>query len=177
MAIRVVRLTSHDVERFREIRLEGLRSDPNGFRYSERDDAAIATSVWATRLDQDFVVAAVDDGNDEMLGVGGFGRFSGAKLSHKGLIWGMYVRSSARGSGASNAIMEGLIAHARSEVRQLQLTVMADNDRARRFYERHGFVAYGLEPQAVRQGDDYRDELSMWLSFEVTAEHKRQRLD
>jgi hypothetical protein len=31
------------------------------------------------------------------------------------------------------------------------------------FYERHGFVAYATEPDAVQQGDEYRDELSMWL--------------
>jgi RimJ/RimL family protein N-acetyltransferase len=163
MTIRVVRLTSADVESFREVRLQGLRESPVGFRYSEAEDAAIATSVWAARLDQDFVVAAQREGSDEILGVGGFSRFAGEKLGHKGLIWGMYVRGAARGTGASDAIMDALIAHARAHVRQLQLTVMADNPRARAFYERHGFVPYATEPDAVRQGDEYRDELSMWL--------------
>jgi RimJ/RimL family protein N-acetyltransferase len=165
MTIRVVRLASADVGRFREVRLAGLRGDPSGFRYSEAEDAAIGTHVWAARLDSDFVVAAQREGCDEILGVGGFSRISGDKLSHKGLIWGMYVRPAARGSGASDAIMEALIAHARGHVRQLQLTVMADNARALAFYERHGFVLYATEPEAVRQGDDYRDELSMWLPF------------
>jgi RimJ/RimL family protein N-acetyltransferase len=163
MAIRVVRLTSADVERFRQVRVEGLRSDPIGFRYSEAEDAAVGTAVWAARLDLDFVVAALREGSDEILGVGGFSRLAGDKLSHKGLIWGMYVRAASRGTGASDAILEALIAHARLHVRQLQLTVIADNARARMFYERHGFVAYATEPDAVQQGDEYRDELSMWL--------------
>jgi RimJ/RimL family protein N-acetyltransferase len=166
MSIRVVRLTSADVARFREARLEGLRSDPIGFRYSEAEDAAIASDVWAARLDRDFVIAALRDESDTIAGVGGYSRFAGDKLSHKGLIWGMFVRSEARGSGAADAIMEALVAHARLEVRQLQLTVMADNARARRFYERHGFAAYATEPEAVRQGDEYRDEISMWLPLE-----------
>jgi len=91
MAIRVVRLTSADVERFRQVRLEGLRSDPIGFRYSEAEDAAVGTAVWSARLDLDFVVAALREGSDEILGVG------------------------------------------------------------------------ATEPEAVQQGDEYRDELSMWL--------------
>lgn len=165
MSIRVVRLTPADVVRFRDVRLEGLRSDPIGFRYSEAEDAAVEIDVWTARLERDFVVAAMREGSDEIAGVGGYSRFAGDKLSHKGLVWGMYVRAGSRGSGAADAIMEALVAHARHEVRQLQLTVMADNARARRFYERHGFVAYAIEPEAVRQGGEYRDEISMWLSF------------
>ena len=49
MAIRVVRLTSADVERFRQVRLEGLRSDPIGFRYSEAEDAAVGTAAEERR--------------------------------------------------------------------------------------------------------------------------------
>lgn len=163
--IKIVRLTSADVARFRTVRFEGLRSDPSGFRYSEAEDELIDPSTWAARLDRDFVVGA--EQNSEIIGVGGFSRFAGEKLDHKGLIWGMYVRSDARGTGAADAIMRALIAHARGQVRQLQLTVMADNARARAFYARHGFVHYATEPQAVRQEDAYRDEASMWLSFAV----------
>lgn len=161
--MQIRRLTSADVERYRVVRLEGLRSDPSTFRYSETEDEAIPASTWAARLERDFVVASEQDG--EILGVGGFARSAGEKLAHKGLIWGMYVRESARGTGAADAIMRALINHARAHVRQLQLTVMADNARARAFYERHGFVHYATEPQAVKQGDEYRDEASMWLFF------------
>jgi hypothetical protein len=31
------------------------------------------------------------------------------------------------------------------------------------YYERHGFQLYGIEPRAVRQGGDLRDEALMWL--------------
>jgi ribosomal protein S18 acetylase RimI-like enzyme len=159
----IVRLMSADVERFRAVRLEGLRSDPSGFRFSEAEDDAIGTSAWAARLDRDYVVAVEQEG--KILGVGGFTRFVGDKVAHKGLIWGMYVRSAARGSGAADAIMNALVAHARAHVRQLLLTVMSNNARARAFYERHGFVRYATEPQSVKQGDEYCNEDSMWLSF------------
>lgn len=161
--IRIVRLTPADAERYRAVRLEGLRGDPSGFRYSEAEDERIEASNWSARLAREFVVGAEQDG--ELVGVGGFSRFAGEKLDHKGLIWGMYVRPHARGTGAADAIMRALIAHARERVRQLQLTVMADNARARAFYERHGFEHYATEPEAVRRGDAYVDEALMWLSF------------
>ena len=159
--MQIVRLTSADVERFRAVRLEGLRNDPDGFRYGVREDEAVGTGAWAARLDREVVMAAEDNG--EILGVGGFSRFAGEKLEHKGLIWGMYVRAAARGTGVADAILRALIEHARGRVRQLQLTVMSSNARARAFYERHGFVLFATEPQAVRQGSEYRDECSMWL--------------
>lgn len=159
--VQVVRLTSADVERFRAVRLEGLRGDPDGFRYSEAEDESIPADVWAARLDREFVVGA--ERGSQLLGVGGVSRLEGDKLRHKGLIWGMYVRRAVRGTGVADAIMRALIDHARGEVRQLQLTVMASNTRARAFYERHGFVHYATEPQAVRLGSEYRDESSMWL--------------
>jgi ribosomal protein S18 acetylase RimI-like enzyme len=159
----IVRLSAADVERFRAVRLEGLRSDPDGFRYTVAEDEAMSSGVWAERLDRDFVVAVEQDG--QILGLGGFSQLMGEKLDHKGLIWGMYVRARARGTGAADALMGALIAHARGHVRQVQLTVLANNARARALYERHGFVHYATEPQAVRQGDEYYDEASMWLSF------------
>lgn len=39
---------------------------------------------------------------------------------------------------------------------------MADNLRARRLYERHGFELYGIEPESVRREDGFADEALMW---------------
>jgi ribosomal protein S18 acetylase RimI-like enzyme len=60
------------------------------------------------------------------------------------------------------AIVEALIAEAQGWVRSLHLTLVAHNTRAKILYESCGFGVYGREPQSVRQGDDYVDELLMW---------------
>jgi RimJ/RimL family protein N-acetyltransferase len=95
------------------------------------------------------------------VGIGGWTRFAGEKLRHKGLLWGMYVRPAARGTGAASAIVHAIEDDARRKVEMLLLTVAAPNERARRLYERHGFAAYGTEPRAVRAGDAYIDEVLM----------------
>jgi ribosomal protein S18 acetylase RimI-like enzyme len=94
-------------------------------------------------------------------GMAGFRVVDAAQLCHKGILGGMYVREALRGSGLADAIVEGLLAHARGRVEQVLLTVAADNGRAIRFYERQGFVAYGTKPRALKVGAHYLDELLM----------------
>lgn len=80
-----------------------------------------------------------------------------ASLQHKALLWGMYVRDSARGQGLADAIVSRLLEHARDRgVEIVQISVMADNARARRLYERCGFTTYGVEPCAVKVSDGER---------------------
>ena len=45
----------------------------------------------------------------------------------------------------------------------LTLTVTAGNASAVQLYERHGFVAYGTLPRAIKVGDEYHDKLHMAL--------------
>ncbi len=74
----------------------------------------------------------------------------------------MYVAPAARGTGAADAIMNALIDHAKGRMRHLQLTVMADNLRARAFYRRHEFETYATEPASVLRPNGYADESLMW---------------
>lgn len=143
-----------------EIRTEGLNGDPDSFRVTTADDQILGEAYWADRLGKDIVVGFERKGN--LLGVGGLQQFTGEKLAHKALIWGMYVRPTARGLGVADAIVNSLIELAPSGVRHLQLTVMAHNDRARGLYERHGFAVYSIEPSSVRIGDRFMDEALMW---------------
>jgi ribosomal protein S18 acetylase RimI-like enzyme len=160
MEIEIRCLAPADAAAFRALRIEGFAAHPLEFRYSPGDEEALALADAERRLAESFVAGAFAAG--ELVGIGGWTRFAGEKLRHKGLLWGMYLRPSARGSGAASAIVRAIEADARREVELLLLTVAAPNERARRLYERHGFVAYGTEPRAVRTGDGvYIDEVLM----------------
>jgi len=137
-----------------------LDGDPDSFRVTAADDQILGEAYWADRLGRDIVVGFEREGG--LLGIGGLQQFAGEKLAHKALIWGMYVRPKARGLGVAHAMVKALIELAPSGVRQLQLTVMAHNERARGLYERHGFAVYSIEPESVRLGDRSMDEALMW---------------
>jgi RimJ/RimL family protein N-acetyltransferase len=153
------RLASDDVAAFHALRLEGFTRHPLQFRYSPDDERGMSLDIVAERLASAYVVGAFADG--ALAGIGGFSRLTGEKLRHKGLLWGMYVRSEARGHGFADGIVRAIVEHAAGRVELLQLTVMADNARAIRLYERWGFTAYGTEPAAVKVGERYLDELLM----------------
>ncbi len=157
----IIRLTAEDAARFAVMRRAALVNDADNFRTSADDDAKVPLADWEQRLAREHVYAV--QRGDAWLAIGGLSRDTRAKLDHKGLIWGMYVAPEARGTGAADRLMEALLAAGKAlGLRQLQLTLMAANLRAKRLYERHGFVVYATEPASVRFGETYADEALMW---------------
>jgi ribosomal protein S18 acetylase RimI-like enzyme len=58
----------------------------------------------------------------------------------------LWVAESERGTGLADALLEGVLAHARAQALPLDrvlLDVDAENERAQAFYERHGFEPWG----------------------------------
>jgi RimJ/RimL family protein N-acetyltransferase len=158
MSISYHRLTPADAAIYRALRLEGLTLHPRDFRSSPEDEPPVA--VVSERLATNCFVGAFAD--DTLVGIGGLIRETRLKVRHKATLVGMYVTATARGHGIADAIIARLLDHARDDgVTLILLTVIAENARARRVYERCGFTVYGIEPIAVRFGDRYLDEALM----------------
>lgn len=59
----------------------------------------------------------------------------------------LYLDKAAQGSGIANAMMDFIFAEARARgAEALYLSVWVGNERAKRFYARHGFVEVGKNP-------------------------------
>ncbi|MFO1048272.1 MAG: GNAT family N-acetyltransferase [Geminicoccaceae bacterium] len=159
LAALVRRLVPEDASELRELRLEALRLHPGAFGSTHAVEAAEPVSAFAARIAGGCIFGGFIAGR--MRGMAGFSVVDAAQLRHKGVLGGMYVRESARGSGLADAIVRAVLTHAAARVEQVLLTVAADNGRAIRFYQRQGFVAYGTEPRALKVGARYLDELLM----------------
>lgn len=154
------RLGPADAAEFQALRTEGLTLNPLQFRIDPADEAHLTTEAIGARLADAFVVGAYRHGT--LVGVGGLSRDERRRLRHKALLWGMYVREGARGDGVADGIIERLLAEAHAMgASVVLLTVIADNPRARRVYERWGFRTYGIEPRAVRIDGRDVDEILM----------------
>jgi ribosomal protein S18 acetylase RimI-like enzyme len=103
---------------------------------------------------------------DELVGAAGFYRLEGAKTAHRGTIWGVYVQPQARKRGIARALMTEILGHARGQVTQVHLSVVTENEPARRLYEALGFMIYGTEPRSLRVEGHYLDEHLMVLRFD-----------
>jgi ribosomal protein S18 acetylase RimI-like enzyme len=152
-------LTPEDAALFREIRLEGLRDDPDAFASIFEEESEKKLSFFSDRLAEAAVFGAFR--GPDLWGVAGFYVQPGPKHRHKGMLWGMYVRPQARGSGVGAILVEAVIDHARAHVELIQLRVISDNPAARRLYERFGFAEYGLEKRAAKYRGHYHDDVLM----------------
>jgi RimJ/RimL family protein N-acetyltransferase len=159
------RLEADDAAIYREMRLEGLKAHPDSFGTSWEDEIEKPDAWWAGRLQTNTVFGGWI-GTSPLLGVAGFHVPEATKQRHKGVLWGMYVRPDARGTGLAASLLQHVIAHARPLVEEIRLTVMASNAAAHRLYSSAGFQPYGLERRALKVGDDYYDDMLMALPLQ-----------
>ena len=157
--IEVRRLLPMDAALYRDIRLEALRLSPEAFGSSFEAEHAKALTWFADRLESSVVFGAFDGAN--LVGTAGFFIRQGRKESHKGTLWGMYVRRGARKAGVGKQLAKAVIDHARQHVELIQLTVVSGNEPARRLYDSLGFTEYGIEKNSLKQDGHYWDEVLM----------------
>jgi ribosomal protein S18 acetylase RimI-like enzyme len=161
--IQIRQLTLADAHSFRELRLEGLRLNPEAFGSTydfEKDQPLERYTGWLTNST---VFGAYQ--NSELIGTASFTQLSGLKDSHKGWLCAMYVRPTHRRSGAGRQLVQAIIDHARPKVEQVQLAVVSTNQAAPRLYHSLGFQQYGLEKNALKHNNQYSDEILMALDL------------
>lgn len=156
------RLTDADAEAFRQVRLHGLKEAPEAFGADYESSSMLPLEHFASRMKNQvdyFVIGAFVE--RKLVGVGGFYREDGAKMRHKGTIWGVYVMPEHRSGGLGRKLIGEIIANAvmAPDIQQINITVTAANERARQLYRSMGFEPWGLERRALWiDGIFYDDE-------------------
>lgn len=155
------RLTTQDLPAYQALMIAGLRAYPDRFRLTE-DDLHAEPPPLDGEADG-FTIVAERDGS--LLGSVSVRREHRAKCRHKALLYRMYVDAAAAGAGVGRQLLAEAVRQARriDGLRHLNLTVLADNERAIELYGRSGFERFAVEPDAVFAAGRYRDELQMKL--------------
>ncbi|MFB5192162.1 GNAT family N-acetyltransferase [Alicyclobacillus fastidiosus] len=157
-----------DAPVYKEVRLRALKNDPGSFGSTYEQEATRPLENFAERIrhtkDQ-FTLGCFDDSNT-LVGIVNFARENRLKTAHKGNIYGMYIEPQFRGRGLGKALLLALIERATKEyegLEQIHLTVVSNNDLAKRLYASLGFEVYGVEPHALKFDGHYFDEDLMVL--------------
>ena len=150
-------LTPEDWRRWRDVRLEALQADPVAFTGSPEQKGARSEADWCNELTKN-TIFVWRDADGTIGGTLGFYALPNPKVSHRGHLWGMYVRDNYRRRGIASQLMEAAIAHARSHVQQLHLAVDSEYEGAKALYEKFGFIQYGHDPRSLKVGEHYYDE-------------------
>ena len=161
-------LHAGDAAAFHALRLEALLDMPEAFVTSHEEEKDLPLAEVARRIEPrpgHAVIGAFDGG--ALVGVVGLAREAKLKTRHKAVVWGMAVAPPARGRGVARGLMRAVLALARETegVAKLVLSVDAANVAAIALYESLGFVVFGREQDAVRIGDDIRNDLQMSLAL------------
>ncbi|MCS3837585.1 RimJ/RimL family protein N-acetyltransferase [Pseudomonas sp. JAI111] len=154
---------SHALD-YRALMLEAYDLHPQAFTSSVRERATMPLSWWESRLTSklEMVFGAFEEG--ALVGIVGLAFEPRQKAWHKATLFGMYVSGKVRQRGLGYRLVQTALAEAQNHerLRLIQLTVTAGNEAAFNLYQRCGFIQYGLEPMAVRVGEDYFDKIHMW---------------
>ncbi|MDR6916257.1 RimJ/RimL family protein N-acetyltransferase [Pseudomonas sp. 3296] len=160
----IERLDASHALAYRELMLEAYDRHPQAFTSSVRERAALSLSWWEGRLTSklDVVFGAFEEGT--LAGIVGLAFEPREKARHKATLFGMYVSGTVRQRGLGSQLVQAALAEAQQHpgLKVIQLTVTAGNDAAFNLYQRCGFIQFGLEPLAVRVGEEYFDKIHMW---------------
>ena len=158
----IKQLTEDDWQQLRHIRLESLQDSPTNFGSSYDEEIQKSDEEWRSwpnRCDAFGVFL-----EDILIGSCRFSQEFGAKLSHKGNIYGMYIKPKYRGNGIAKMLIKAVIAHGKKQnCTQIHLTCVATNTAAINVYAKYGFKIYGIEPNAIKVDDKFYDEYLMVL--------------
>lgn len=170
----VRRLQPGDAIPYRELMLDAYARHPDAFTSSAAERSLLPLSWWEARLSAEPLAEEIVFGaftaEGALAGAAGLGFQKREKARHKAQLFGMVVVAQHRSSGIGAALVQAVLAAARSRpgVRLVQLTVTEGNDSARRLYERHGFVSFGVEPMAVAVAQGYVAKVHMWSDLRAT---------
>lgn len=159
LAVRTLRLAA------RTLRLAALRLFPDNFGSAWEEEAQQPFAFWENRLRGPArTLGAESDG--KLVGIASVSPNSRVKLAHTVEIGGFYVQPEFHRRGVGRALMQSVMELLRSNefptpVKFATLTVVADNEAARRLYESFGFGVCGKFEHQLCVGGIYHDELIM----------------
>ncbi|MEX0758618.1 MAG: GNAT family N-acetyltransferase [Tistlia sp.] len=154
MSAAIRRLGPDDWQAFRDVRLAGLRREPDNFGAFHEEEADRPEAFWRDWTERATVVGAFGE-SDALLGLAGIYLLPGRRMRHKAQLFGMYVAEPARGQGLGRRLCEAAIAAAKAlpGVTQVQAVVWIENRPACALYRSLGFLQWGLEPCGTRAAD------------------------
>jgi GNAT superfamily N-acetyltransferase len=131
-------------EALRQVRLAAMLDSPDAFASTYERELSFDEAAWQARVERSpwwLAVAA-----DRAIGL--IAAFTAEPDLDPGdrHVVSMWVEPAWRGEGIGDLLMDSLVAWALGDgARSLSLWVVTDNARARKFYERLGFVTTGQE--------------------------------
>jgi ribosomal protein S18 acetylase RimI-like enzyme len=126
-------LSPEDWERYRAIRLEALREEPQAFSSTYEQATTLPDEIWRDRLDKGLFSFAFD--GPDVVGL----MSAYAESAEIWCIVSAYVRSSHRNRGLGRALLRSILADLLPLQKRIVLDVYPDQKAATHLYQSEGF--------------------------------------
>lgn len=160
-----------DIERYRHLRLQGLKEHPDAFGETPEHFTSVASEALVERLKVSeklggFILVAQNH-EQKFVGTVGLAVTDSEKTAHRAILWGMYILPEARGAGLARFLVEECLIRAKAcpRLELVLLSVVTSNQAAFNLYKSSGFEVYGTDPSALKIGNRYFDEYLMVKSL------------
>ena len=157
--IQIEILGINELKDFRTIRLSALKNVPKMFGSTyvvEIDKPAI---FFENCLSSSTVFGAYH--KNKIIGIATFTQESGIKFSHKAYLSSIFIEPEFQGKRVASQLLKEILEYSKTKVEQILLTVADDNQPAIHLYKKLGFQTYGIESKALKDNEEYVDEILM----------------
>ena len=167
MQIIIRKLEPHESATYREIRLACLKNASAYFGSTYEEEAATPRLKFETFIENKstdhFIFGAFDD--DTLIGITGFKRMERERDRHRGEVVQVYVDASYRGQNVGETLIRRVLEQAFTleGIEQVQLSAIAQNEKAIKLYEKIGFRTFGIQAHYFKMGHTYTDQCFMQL--------------
>lgn len=146
---------------FRTIRLSALAKAPAMFGSTYDLEIVKPLSFFQSCLSNSTIFGVYH--KDRIIGLAALIQESGIKLAHKAVLCSVFIEPEFQSQGIATALLRAVIAYSHAQLEQVLLTVAAANQLAIKLYQKMGFEVYGVEKKALKNNNEYTDELLMKL--------------
>lgn len=152
-------------QKYREIRLEALKTNPLAFSNTYEDVIKFPDEKWRKQLKQSqkkagtFFLFAFD--GDKVIGMNGVYWNNKPVTKHIAEIFGVFVNPKYRGQGIGRRLMEDIIKEIKKnpQFTKIKLGVNIKNAPAMKLYKSCGLKVVGRLEKELKFGKKYYDEL------------------
>ncbi|MHA2362391.1 MAG: N-acetyltransferase family protein [Candidatus Hodarchaeales archaeon] len=161
MEIEITTLLADYWEKFKTIRLEGLKNDPIAFGSSYEEEIRFPEEEWRKRITRTIFALS----GDKPVGMIVFFFNNRIKTNHVANIFGMYVSKDFRGLGIGKKLMDAALRKIKmnKEIIKINLAVNTVQESAVALYQKYGFKIVGKLSKDILVAGKFYDGFLMEL--------------
>jgi len=150
-------LVASEADAFHALWLEGLRAYPEAFLLTEGEAMNVSLAQISSAMEAGTHWGVVQ--SDTIVAIASLRRMIPVQASHSAELGPFYVTPSVQGQGAARLLLDTVKNFARAQgVKQIELCVDVQNQRANALYEAAGFEVFGTRPRSVIVNGVARDD-------------------